>query len=145
MKQAARAIVTRGDKLLVMHRNKFGKEYYTLPGGAVEMGEKTEQAMVRELQEETGLDITKYQLVFIEEAGPPYGTQYIFLCDDPGGDIGLRADSIEAELNKAGQNTFTPEWLELSMLTSEPFVSERLKRAILKCVEGGFPEQPEKL
>jgi len=44
MKQAVRAIIIHNNNLLVMKRNKFGKEYYTLIGGHVEMGESHEVA-----------------------------------------------------------------------------------------------------
>jgi 8-oxo-dGTP pyrophosphatase MutT (NUDIX family) len=46
------------NRVLLFHRFKDGKEYYTVPGGGVEPGETPEQAAVRELKEETGLVIT---------------------------------------------------------------------------------------
>lgn len=49
------AIVVRGDEVLLMHRVKPGKDYYTLPGGSIEDGETAEEACVRELLEETTL------------------------------------------------------------------------------------------
>ena len=38
MRRASRGIVIKDNNLLVMHRNKFGTEYDTLPGGNVEAG-----------------------------------------------------------------------------------------------------------
>ena len=40
-----RAIVVKENKLLVMHRNKFGHEYDTLVGGGIDVGETPEQAL----------------------------------------------------------------------------------------------------
>jgi ADP-ribose pyrophosphatase YjhB (NUDIX family) len=57
MRQASRAIIINDDKLLVTKRNKFGSEYYILVGGGVEIGESLEQAMYRELQEESGVEV----------------------------------------------------------------------------------------
>lgn len=145
MKQAARAIIVRGNKLLVIHRNKFGKEYYTLPGGGVEQGETPEQAVFRELQEETGLKAKDCRLVFVEDAGPPYGTQYMFLCQDPGGNVAMHPDAIEAELNKLGKNLYTPLWLSIEDLTKQPFVSENLKKTLILAFDKGFPKKPQKL
>jgi ADP-ribose pyrophosphatase YjhB (NUDIX family) len=70
---AVRAIIQRGDKLLVMRRDKFGHRYYTLVGGAMKGGETPEQTLARELQEETSMKLTKLTPVFKDEAGDPYG------------------------------------------------------------------------
>lgn len=45
MRRAVRAIIIKDKQLLVMHRNKFGTEYETLPGGNIEVGETPEQAV----------------------------------------------------------------------------------------------------
>ena len=147
MKQASRLILFRDNKLLVIQRDKFGSKYNVLVGGGVEMGESPEQALVREAQEETGLVIKDFRLVFIEEAGKPYGTQQIFLCKDPGGEIALQNDSIEHWLNTNTQNKYTPMWLPLAELQSNsvPFRSEKLRLAIINALKNGWPKEPVKL
>ncbi len=142
MRRAVRAIIIRDDKLLVMHRNKFGEEYYTLLGGGVDFGEAPEQSLFREVREESGLQVGHCRLVFIEEAGNPYGTQYIYLCDDPGGEPVLDPQSAEASINELGQNIHTPMWLSIEELKRSPFLSETLKHAILNGIQNGFPESP---
>ena len=47
------AVVLRGEKLLLIHRFREGKEYWIFPGG-VEEGEDLETALRREVLEETG-------------------------------------------------------------------------------------------
>lgn len=147
MKQAARAILFRDNKLLVIKRDKFGKKYNVLVGGGVEMGESPEEALVREAVEETGLKITEFRLVFIEEAGKPYGTQYIYLCKDPGGEIALDEKSIEKWLNTNTDNKYSPDWLPLSELKSNdvPFRSDKIRSAILNALKNGWPKEPIKL
>lgn len=147
MKQAARAILFRDNKLLVIKRDKFGKKYNVLVGGGVEMGESPEEALVREAVEETGLQITEFRLVFIEEAGKPYGTQYIYLCKDPGGEIALDEKSIEKWLNTNTDNKYSPDWLPLSELKSNdvPFRSDKIRSAILNALKNGWPKEPIKL
>ena len=50
------AIVVRNGKILMERVVYFGREFYTVPGGGIEEGETPEQAAIRELQEECGLD-----------------------------------------------------------------------------------------
>lgn len=130
------------NKLLVMRRNKFGKIYFTLPGGGIELGESPEHALAREMSEETGLQLGMARLIFTEEAGQPYGTQYVYLIDYVGGEPALSPDSDEANITMLGHNLYEPMWLPLSELSASPFVSERLKHAILDGVKSGFPQQP---
>lgn len=143
MRRAVRAIVIKDDQLLVMHRNKFGVEYDTLPGGRIEIGESPQQALLRELDEETMVKIDNQRLVFIEHAGLPYGDQYIFLCDYMSGEPSLRSDSEEMVINNLGDNLYQPNWLKLGELSKKPFVSEQLKHKMLHALKNGWPEIPE--
>ncbi len=53
---AADGIIMMGDKLVLIKRgNDPFKGMYALPGGFIEYGEECEQAVLREVQEETGL------------------------------------------------------------------------------------------
>jgi len=142
MRRAVRAIVINDDKLLVMHRNKFGKEYDTLPGGNIELGETPQQALEREVGEETQLDISNPRMVFVEHAGVPYGDQLIFLCDSKGGEPALRPGSEEDHINQMGKNLYKPDWVKISDLENLPFLSEKLKQHILEAVKSGWPQAP---
>jgi 8-oxo-dGTP diphosphatase len=53
------AVVLHGDRVLLVRRGgqpSMGK--WTLPGGLVELGETTEEAILRELSEECAIDVT---------------------------------------------------------------------------------------
>jgi 8-oxo-dGTP diphosphatase len=55
---AVSAAIMRGNKVLVVRRaRKPALNLYTLPGGAVEAGETLQEAVVREVREETQLAI----------------------------------------------------------------------------------------
>jgi len=64
----ASAIITRRDKILVVKsRYSSGKEIFLLPGGKVEDYESMENAVIREVKEETNLDIAISNVVAYTE------------------------------------------------------------------------------
>lgn len=145
MRQAVRAIVIRDGALLVMHRNKFGDQYYTLVGGGVDEGEDLVTALHRELREETGVEVANPRLVFVEEPEAGDSQQHIFLCDYVSGEPQLAADSEEAMLNQQGGNTYTPMWLPLDELGEATFLSPGLRERIIRSLSQGWPppDKPE--
>lgn len=142
MRKAARAIIINGDNIVVTHRNKFGMEYYILPGGGVDLGETLEEALLRELDEEACVQVANPRLVFTEEAGEPYGTQYVFLCEYVGGEPALHPDSQEAKIHAMGHNLYEPMWLTLQEFATINLRSESLKQAILEGIKNGWPAEP---
>ena len=58
----ALAFIRQGDCILLV-RQREGERYWTLPGGAVEPGEPVDQAAIREVREETGLEVRLLRLV----------------------------------------------------------------------------------
>ena len=66
---AVSAAIIRDGKLLIVRRaRKPALNLYTLPGGVVEVGERLTDAVVREVREETSLDIEPVALVGHREA-----------------------------------------------------------------------------
>ena len=52
-------IVCNGRILLEKRKNEPGKGKWSIPGGLVELGEEVEQTVIREVKEETGLEVEK--------------------------------------------------------------------------------------
>src|SRR5580700_10521902 len=66
---AVSAAIFRDGKVLIVRRGRApAKGIYTLPGGGVELGETLEQAVIREIREETALDIEPVELVGFRQA-----------------------------------------------------------------------------
>jgi 8-oxo-dGTP diphosphatase len=62
------ALIFEDEKILLVERGKEPlKGYWSLPGGIVETGEKLEEAIRREVEEETGLDVEPYAMFEIFE------------------------------------------------------------------------------
>jgi len=75
-------IVNDRREVLLVRSNKWG-EKYTVPGGHIELGERAEDAIVREVKEETGLDSVAEDLLIVQQAIYPKDYQkhehYIFM------------------------------------------------------------------
>ncbi|MCQ6265174.1 NUDIX hydrolase [Fictibacillus sp. WQ 8-8] len=90
----------RADNILMVKNRGEKGSYYTLPGGAVEEGETLEQGAVREVREETGLEVEVENVFGISEAFFEESRHHVifftFLGKITGGKIGtLCPDEIE--------------------------------------------------
>jgi ADP-ribose pyrophosphatase YjhB (NUDIX family) len=84
------AVVADGQVLLVQEKSDGG---WCLPGGWADVGETPSQMVVREVREESGLDVTPVRLVGVYDAnrsGTPlsffHAYKLIFLCEVTGGE-----------------------------------------------------------
>jgi 8-oxo-dGTP diphosphatase len=146
MRKAARAIIIHQNKMLVMHRNKYGSKYFTLVGGGATDEETLEQTLAREVMEETGLQVVNHQLVFFEEHPAPHNEQYIYLCEvESYGDVAVQDESEEGFMNRFDANIHTPMWIELHTFPGLEFRTPQLQIAISHALKKGFPKRPLKL
>lgn len=71
-------LITDGDRILLQNRTKNDWRGYTLPGGHMEPGESFVDAVIREMKEETGLDIKNPRLAGVKQF-PIEGGRYVVL------------------------------------------------------------------
>jgi len=75
-------IVNNDEEILLVRSYKWGTKY-TVPGGHIELGERSEAAVKREVKEEVGLDVEPVKLLLVQEAIYPVDyikhEHYIFL------------------------------------------------------------------
>ena len=58
------AVIVQGGRILLEKRkNEPGRGKWSIPGGIVELGESLEETALREVKEETGLDVEKPELI----------------------------------------------------------------------------------
>jgi len=84
-------IFNKDNELLVEHCLTPETDYYYLPGGGVLFHEKIEDCLVREVKEETGLDVKAERLLwvhdFIEGFPNLHGIEIFFLATTTGGEF----------------------------------------------------------
>lgn len=97
-------VVIHEGKVLLIRRGKpplLGR--WIIPGGTLELGETLEQALVREMQEETGLRVRAGELltVFDRIERDATGVRYHYvivdyLCEVVGGTLQAGSDALDA-------------------------------------------------
>ncbi len=87
-------IIYNNKIVLVKRKNPPYKDYFALPGGFVEVGERVEEAAIREAKEETGLDVKIIKLagVYSDPNRDPRG-HVVSICYLAKGSGTLKADS----------------------------------------------------
>lgn len=132
---SARAIIIKDGKIAMVHSKKYN--YYKLPGGGIEAAESMEDALIREVLEETGLCVIKNS---IQEYGQVHRVQkgikedifiqdnYYFLCC-------VKEDLEQQNLDKyEAEAGFTLEFLEpqLAIDVNRKTMLDDFNRAMLE-------------
>ena len=91
VRPSVRGIIIRDGKIAMIHSRKY--DYYTFPGGGIDPNESKEDALIREIREETGLEvipesIREYGMIIRKEKGAIddlfIQENYFYLCDASG-------------------------------------------------------------
>lgn len=140
LRNRACAIITSGDWILLLkHQSPSRKAPIWLPpGGGVEFGESMEQAVVREVKEETGLFIRPVRLLWVHEfiESPLHAIEFYFECDVTGGSLRLGEDP---EYGKDSQLLMDLKFIPYNEIENLPVYPPFLKEACLT----GSPFPPE--
>ena len=107
IRKAVRCYLIKNNKIVVTRYKEGNKKegYYEIPGGKIEEGDTSEQTAIREMREETGLEIEnlKYKGNIITEYPNRIFDFDVFICNECNG-----------EPQDFKENT--SEWIEISEL-----------------------------
>ncbi|MFE8072386.1 NAD(+) diphosphatase [Marinobacteraceae bacterium S3BR75-40.1] len=119
--------IRRGDSILLAESVRAQGQFYSLIAGFIEPGESAEEAVAREVAEETGLEVRNIRY---QESQPwpfPHQLMLGYVADYAGGELRLQED----ELVRA--NWFTAD--DLPTVPGEWTIAGRLIRQVVNGVE----------
>lgn len=85
------ALIFDGERVLLAHRRDI--DWWNLPGGGMEIGETVEEAMCREVLEETGLEVQVERLVGVYSKPQKQEVVLTFRCRVTGGELQATSES----------------------------------------------------
>ena len=100
MRDRATAVVQRDKRLLLVRDRGF--RHYSLPGGGVNRGEKPEDAVIRELAEETGLHAQSVSPLLRCRTSDVFNTYLVYLVEATG-DLRINRTELSEALWWDGQ------------------------------------------
>lgn len=132
-------LLKRGDKFLV--QKIADNTFFCLPGGHVELGETTDEAIVREMSEELNFDVNVDRLIMVLEnifktkGGKPFNElgYYYLLSSDNAPD----KDWERVEIDKG-----EPKKLVFKWVTEKELVELDFRPSLLKKYITNLPAQP---
>ncbi|WP_431930010.1 NUDIX domain-containing protein [Nonomuraea jabiensis] len=126
MKVRVTGVVIENDQILLLDQDTDTGRSWSLPGGKVEPGEAIGDALVREMREETGIDVEAGRLLYVCDHLPGGDTHVVHLTFEAtrvGGSVGAIAEGADttpirgvqfvplADLPAIG---FSPRFVELA-------------------------------
>lgn len=134
----AAAVILHEGRILAMQDER--SPYYYIPGGRVAFGETAETAILREVQEELGIDARIIRPLWLNQGFFSEDVSHVdyhevalyFLMDVTGTDLLSRGDSF---IRREGQHTHLFQWLPIAQLQDLYFYPLFLKERILDLPE----------
>lgn len=100
------AVIEKDGKVLLVKRNTEPfNGYWTLPGGHIDFGERAEQAVIREVKEETGLSFKPKFLGYRDEIYPDINWH---------GEVLIFYGEAEGEENIDGKEIIDIKWFDIN-------------------------------
>jgi 8-oxo-dGTP diphosphatase len=143
MRVRAGVILIEDGKVALIERHRAGKHYYVFPGGGMDDGETPEQAAVREMEEETGLQVAIRRKVAQIYFG--LSEQIYYLVDRLDGKFGTGTgeEFTDSDPNDPTEGVYVPVWMFLEELAQHDKVYPAdVAALVIDAVKNGWPEEP---
>ena len=133
-KNRASAIIPYEEGLILVKRVKgYGKEkeeYFTIPGGGQEEGETIEEATLREIKEELGIEIELSNKCYELESQDR--KQYFFVAKYKCGKIGSGKGEEMTNINYEKYGAYIPTIIKKEEIKNIKLLPEQIKNIILE-------------
>jgi 8-oxo-dGTP pyrophosphatase MutT (NUDIX family) len=131
VRNAAKALIIRDDRMLAIKISDGKEEWYIMPGGGQEVEELLPETACREVAEELGLEVEVKDLAFVIEG--VHGENFhrvdlVFLCEYK---CEIENVTLHSDTNQVGY-----DWLDIKTLNTAPLYPSKLRRQIMNLYEG---------
>ena len=124
------ALIFNSDREIFLMKSHKWRGKYVLPGGHIELGEKMQDALKREIKEETGLDIFDIEFIcfteFIFDKAFWKKRHFIFF------DFAAKTKTTKVKLNSEGQEYIWVPIQKALKLPIEPYTRKTIKEFLKK-------------
>lgn len=107
----SQSMVIRGNRILLVEHQLFGRDFFNLPGGGIEENETPEQAALRELEEECRVKGTLVRPLTVEYKPDLESRVFTFLVEIP--EDAIAKTGIDPELPADEQSIIGVKWMRL--------------------------------
>lgn len=135
------AILIKDGKVLLIHRTHDGKEFWVFPGGGKEENETVEEAVVREVEEETSIKCKIVKLFYTHIYSDLGHKQFYYLCEYISG-VPKLGEYNELQTMKEEDQTYEPVWVNIDDLPKKLLYPLEIRDWLIQDYRSNFKDTP---
>jgi 8-oxo-dGTP pyrophosphatase MutT (NUDIX family) len=140
MRVRSAAVLIQNNSLALIERHRGGRHYFSFPGGGVDGDETPEQAVIREVKEELGMDVLVLrQVAEVWFRGNP---QFFFLVEQVGGEFGTGTGEEYASDRDTAHGSFEPVWMSLAEVPARNVLPQQVAALAVASHPQAWPAEP---